>query len=91
MDALKFSHSDPQENVQNLEGAKRHTERYLYLAPKRQCWMFANQRFETKFLILQATDGFTFFLSISECAQEEGEHEVLFDYSDLSNNKSLAC
>ena len=25
MDALKFSHSDPQENVQNLEGAKRHT------------------------------------------------------------------
>lgn len=35
MDALKFSHSDPQENVQNLEGAKRHTERYLYLAPKR--------------------------------------------------------
>jgi hypothetical protein len=25
MDALKFFHSDTQEDVQNLEGAKRHT------------------------------------------------------------------
>lgn len=55
MDALKFSHSDPQENVQNLEGAKRHTfpgnplakrsiedcqTQYLNFASYRQIYIF---------------------------------------------------